>query len=77
MVKINVFTRTELWKLNDTKIRPLEIANLIVKRLNNQKLSTSHKLYFSQTDVVVLNENVSGYSIVFHLEEGSGLDEQF
>lgn len=77
ILKINVVTRTELWKLNETKIRPLEVANLVVKRLNNQKVSTSHKLYFNQTDIIILNENVSGYSIVFHLEEGSGLDEQF
>lgn len=77
ILKVNVFTRTELWKLNSSKIRPLEIANLVVKKLNNQKVSTSHKLYFNQADIVVLNEDVSGYSIVFHLEEGSGLDEQF
>lgn len=77
LIKINIVTHTELWKLDDMKIRPLEIVNSVVKRLNNQKLATSHKLYFNQADIIVLNENVSGYSIVFHLEEGSGLDEQF
>jgi len=77
MVKINILTRTELWQLNNEKIRPLEIVNLIVKRLNNQKVSVSHKLFFKQIDIAILNENVSGYTIIFHMEEGSGLDEQF
>jgi len=77
ILKINIVTRTELWRLNNTKIRPLEICNLVVKRLNNQKVSTSHKLFFNQVDIAILNEDVSGYSIIFHLEEGSGLNEQF
>lgn len=77
LIKINIVTHTELWELDDMKIRPLEIVNSVVKRLNNQKLSTSHKLYFTQADIIVLNEDVSGYSVIFHLEEGSGLDEQF
>jgi hypothetical protein len=34
-------------------------------------------LFFKQIDIAILNENVSGYTIIFHLEEGSGLDEQF
>lgn len=77
MIKINVLTRSELWELNDDKIRPLEIANNVVKLLDNRKVSASHKLYFTHMDIAILNENVSGYSVVFSLEEGSGLDEQF
>lgn len=77
IIKINVLTRTELWELDNNKIRPLEIVNLIIKRLNNQKVSASHKINFEQIDIAILNENVSGYTILFHLEEGSGLDEQF
>lgn len=77
MIKINVLTRTELWELDNNKIRPLEIANNLISVLENRKVSVSHKLYFTNIDIAILNENVSGYSIIFQLEEGSGLDEQF
>jgi len=77
MIKINVLTRSELWELDNNKIRPLEIANNIVKLLDNRKVSASHKLYFNNIEIAILNENVNGYSIIFYLEEGSGLDAQF
>jgi hypothetical protein len=77
IVKINVLTRSELWELSGNKIRPLEISNIIIDKLNNQKISSSHKMLFSNIELVILNENVNGYTISFFLEEGSGLDEQF
>lgn len=77
MIKINILTQSELWELNNNKIRPLEISNNIIKLLDNRKVSASHKLYFSNIEIAILNENVSGYSVIFFLEEGSGLHEQF
>ena len=77
VVKINVLTRSALWKINGSKIRPLEIANIIIEKLNHRKITTSHKLLFSNIELAILNENVNGYSVNFHMEEGSGLDEQF
>jgi hypothetical protein len=70
-------TRSALWKINGSKIRPLEIANIIIEKLNHRKITTSHKLLFSNIELAILNENVNGYSVNFHMEEGSGLDEQF
>ena len=77
IVKITVLTRSEIWELSGNKIRPLEISNIIIDKLNNQKISSSHKMLFSNIELVILNENVNGYTISFFLEEGSGLDEQF
>jgi hypothetical protein len=77
IVKITVLTRSEIWELSGNKIRPLEISNIIIDKLNNQKISPSHKMSFSNIELAILNENVNGYTISFFLEEGSGLDEQF
>jgi hypothetical protein len=77
IIKITVLTRSDLWELSGNKIRPLEISNIIIDKLNNQKISASHKLLFSNIELAILNENVNGYTISFFLEEGSGLDEQF
>lgn len=76
-VHISILTRSTLWKLNNNKIRPLEIADLIVKAINHKKLTTSHKILFSHFELSVLNEDVNGYTLTFLMEEGSGLDEKF
>lgn len=76
-VHISILTRSTLWKLNNNKIRPLEIADLIIKAINHKKLTTSHKILFSHFELSVLNEDVNGYTLTFLMEEGSGLDEKF
>lgn len=76
-MKINVLTKSELWELNGNKIRPMEVANYIINKLNNVKLSTSHKLLFLSVDLAILSEDHNGYTLTFILEEGGGLDEQF
>lgn len=77
MININVLTKSQLWEINENKIRPLEIVNYIVDKLSNIKLSTSHKLFLVGIDLALLSENTNGYTVAFILEEGGGLDEQF
>ena len=76
-VRINVITRTALWELSNYKIRPLEIANLVIKELENIKLKTSHKLFMTDMELIILDGNINGYGITFTVVEGSGLDEKF
>ena len=77
IVRINVITQAQLWELNDDKIRPLEIANSIIKELEFFKADASNKLYFHELDLVVLDGNINGYGLIFHLLDGSGLDDEF
>lgn len=77
LLKINILTRSGLWELNDNKIRPLEISNLIIDIINNQKTDPSHKLVFSNMELAILNEDVNGFALTFLLVEGSGFDGEF
>lgn len=77
LLKVTVLTRTELWELDDHKIRPMQIANNIIEKLNDRKLTTSHKLYFIKLDLAVLNDKVTGFILHFGVDEGSGLDAKF
>lgn len=72
VVTVSVLSRTELWVLNDSKIRPLQVASQIVKELNNKKVSLSHKLYFIEKRLLVLNEDIQGFILVFDLLDGGG-----
>lgn len=77
LVKINILTRSALWKLDNQQIRPLQIANLTIDILNNFKIMPSHKLVFSNMELAILNEDVNGYTLTFFLEEGSGMNGEF
>ena len=73
LLKINVLTQSDLWHLNNSLVRPLQISNLIIDLLHNQKLSSSHKMAFINLELAILDENVNGYSLTFQMVEGSGL----
>lgn len=79
IVRINIITQAQLWELGNKKIRPLEIANNIVTMLENYKTDsgTSHKLFFKNAELIVLDGNINGYGLIFHMLEGSGLDDEF
>lgn len=71
-VRINILTQSTLWKLVDNKIRPTSIASRIIDSIDGKKTSSSHKLSFNKIELIVLNENISGYSLLFFLTEGGG-----
>ena len=77
IIKINVLTQSTLWKLNNNLIRPLQIANLIIDLLNNQKFSSSHKMNFISLELAILDEKVNGYTLSFHLHEGSAMLDEY
>lgn len=41
------------------------------------KFDSSHKLEFYKIDLVILDKNITGYSITFNISEGSGLENEF
>lgn len=77
VLRINIITKSQLWSLNNQKVRPLEIANLVIEELDNQKLTASNKLFFHSMELIVLDGNTNGYGLTFHLIEGSGLEDEF
>lgn len=72
IIKVNILTHSNLWKLADNKIRPAEIGSKLIDLLDGTKFSTSHKLSFNFMELIILNENINGYGLLFFLNEGSG-----
>lgn len=77
VLKVNILTRSGLWKLDNNKIRTLELANLIIDVLDSEKVAHSNKLFFSEMELSVLDENVNGYTLNFLITDGSGFDGEF
>lgn len=77
VLRINILSQLNIWEINNQKIRPLEIANRVIEKIDNVKLSHSHTLVFEGIDLAVLDKNISGYAILFSINEGSGLENEF
>lgn len=71
--RINVFSKIELWELDDERVRPLTIASEIIKILDQIKLKSSHKLFYISADLTVLNNgDMAGYTLLFGIQDGGG-----
>ena len=77
VLRINVLAENTIWAINNSKIRVIEIGNLVINKLNGTKLKTSHKLFFRGMELVVLDKNISGYALLFDITEGGGLQDEF
>lgn len=75
--RIDILCQNEIWEINDNKIRPLTIVNEISNKIENMKLSPSHKLFIFSVERLILNTNICGYSIVCAVNEGGGLEDEF
>lgn len=71
-VRINVFSKLELWNLDNERIRPLAIGTELIKILHDIKLSSSHKLFYLMADLVTVDETTAGYTFLFGLMDAGG-----
>lgn len=71
IVHIDVICHTDCWDIGDFRIRPLKICGYIDGLLNESRLSGIGKLHFLGANQLVLDENLSGYSLMFEAIHGS------
>jgi hypothetical protein len=68
---IDILCHTDYWDLGGFKQRPLKIAGYIDGILNNSKLSGIGKLEFVGCNMIVLDQVLSGYSLIYRAVHGS------
>jgi hypothetical protein len=71
IVEIDIFCHTEYWDIGNFRQRPLKIAGYIDGILNNNKLSGIGTLEFLSCNEIVLNENLSGYCLMYSATHGN------
>lgn len=64
-INIDVISPTECWTLENYQIRPLKIIGIIDGILNNCKLSGIGVLNFLGCNQITLDENFSGYHLMY------------
>lgn len=67
----DIFCHTDCWDLGDYRLRPLKIVGYIDGILNNAKLSGIGTVVFMGCSEIVLDENLSGYSLSYRLVHGN------
>lgn len=64
-VNFDVICHTDYWALDDYQIRPLKIVGFIDGILNNTRLSGIGKFHFMGCNELILDENLSGYTVSY------------
>lgn len=70
-VHIDVLCHSDYWDVGNYKARPLQICGFIDSILNESKLSGIGTLNFLGCNLLLLDENLSGYSLTYTATHGS------
>jgi hypothetical protein len=71
IIEIDIICNTDYWDLEGFSIRPLKIAGYIDGILNGCKLSGIGTLDFLSCNEIVLNQNLSGYCLMYSATHGN------
>lgn len=70
-VQFDILCHTDYWDLGDFRLRPLKIAGYIDGILNRTRLSGIGTFQFAGCNELVLDEVLSGYTLLYHAVHGS------
>ena len=65
VISFDILCHTDYWDLGNYRIRPLKIAGYIDGILNNSRLNGIGKLQFMGCNELILDEVLSGYTIMY------------
>ena len=71
IVEIDIICHPEYWDLGNFRQRPLKIAGYIDGILNENKLSGIGTLHFAGANEILLDENLTGYCLMYAAVHGS------
>ena len=64
-VNIDIICHTDYWDIGDYQMRPIKIMGIIDGILNETKLTGIGNLHFMGASQLVLDENFSGYTLMY------------
>ncbi len=70
-VNFDIICHTDYWDIGDYRLRPLKICGYIDGLLNNTKLSGIGTFQFASCNQIILNEDLSGYTLTYHAIHGT------
>lgn len=76
VIMIDILSHTDYWDIGNYRLRPIKIMGYIDGILNDAKLSGIGRLEFAGANELSMNENLSGYCLVYHATHSSDDIEQ-
>lgn len=70
-ISFDILCHTDYWDIGDFRIRPFKIAGYIDGILDKTRLSGIGKLEFAGCNELVLDQNLSGYTLIYRAVHGS------
>ena len=70
-VMIDVICHTDCWDIGNYRLRPLKIVGYLDAILNESRLSGIGTFQFAGCNEIVLNENLSGYCLIYAATHGA------
>lgn len=70
-VSFDIVCNSDYWDVGDYRLRPLQIAGYIDGILNNSRLTGIGKFLFLSCNELILDENLSGYTLMYSAIHGS------
>lgn len=70
-ITFDIICHTDYWDIGNYRLRPLKIAGYIDGILNNAKLSGIGTFQFMGSNQLVLNEDLSGYTLMYRAVHGN------
>ena len=71
IISFDVFCHTDYWQLDNYQLRPFKILGIIDGILNECKLSGIGTLKFFKCEEIILNDDISGYSLYYRATHGN------
>lgn len=71
IISFDIICHTDAWDIGNFQLRPLKIAGYIDGILDKSKLSGIGELNFMGCNELILNENLSGYTLMYQAVHGS------
>lgn len=71
IISIDIMCHTDQWDLGNFRLRPIKIAGYIDGILNKARLSGIGRLEFISCTELLLDENLSGYTLIYRAVHGS------
>ena len=77
IIQISIVVNIDKWELLDNKIRPISLADRIIKLVNNKKFTMSNSLSLQSIDQLIISKQLVGYALLFDIVDGSGDLDKF
>ena len=71
-IKVAIMCHSSDWIYGENKVRVLHLAQEVINAIDGRKFACAERIDYEQLLQTVVNEDITGYSIIFSVADGVG-----